>query len=123
MEHSARKEVDESQEIKTKLKTVNRISLWAIIISIIAISFCLTLGYKIVATPVSINDDQLTRIIEAMTASHQKEVKIDTLQMAQILSALEYGKKAKPMVRKRFIKPSGEIENHELINRYFEENQ
>jgi hypothetical protein len=70
----------------------------------------------------SVSDAQLKKIAETVLSAEPRDVRLDRLQMMQIISAIE-AKKDTAGQRPPATIPSNEIEHHDLINRYFEENQ
>jgi hypothetical protein len=92
-----------------------RIAVVAIIVSVLATIFQIT-------TPVTINKTDLDAMVNGTKdAEVQKEVKLDSLQMAQILSAIGYGQSMPKQPPPKATDQGKEISHHELINRYFEE--
>ena len=110
------------EESRKAAKSANRNAFSAIAISIIAMIICTVTVFVQLNSPISINKSDLQGLIESNTASKVKEVRLDRLQMTQILSAIEADQATAPQ-KKSATMPSNEVEHHELINRYFEENQ
>jgi len=111
-------EYQELQESRAAAKSANRNAMWAIGISVFAIIVSAFLTYTQLNTPASINKSDLQALINSnSSADVQKEVKLDPLQMEQILSAMAQSKSA---VKTKNPFQSNEIKHHELINQYFE---
>ncbi|MCP3871893.1 MAG: hypothetical protein GY699_01905 [Desulfobacteraceae bacterium] len=115
-------EYQELQESRRAAREASRNAFMAIGISIFAIIITAFLTYTQLNTPTIINQSNLNALIESnRKANIQSEVKLDSLQMAQILSAIEYSQ-PKTKAKKLPANDQGkEISQHELINRYFEE--
>lgn len=114
----------ELQEARKAAKDANRNAIAALCISIIAIVFS---GY-LTLKPVSINKADIKALAAAVKGSgdeksqlSQNTIKIDRLQMAQIISAIEKAK-AKPTVKRSQLKTiSSEDSMVEAINDYYEQ--
>ncbi len=92
-----------------------RIAVVAIIVGILATIFQIT-------TPATIDKTDLDTLVKSIKdVGDQKEVKLDRLQMAQILSAVGYGQSMPKPPPPKAIDQGKEISHHELINRYFED--
>ena len=114
-------EYRELQEARSASKSANRNAFMAIGLSIFAILVSAILPLTQLNTPVSISKADFQELIK--TANSEQEVKLDRLQMARILSAIE-SLQLEPIPQKsKAILPSNEVQHHDLINRYFEEQQ
>ncbi len=116
-------EYQELQESRKASREANRNAFIAIGISLLAILASAILTFTQLNTPTRINKSDLTALIESnRDAGIQKEVKLDSLQMAQILSAIGYGQSnPKSTTIPKATDQGGEISIHGLINQYFEE--
>ncbi len=111
--------------------SANRNAFFAIAISIFAIIVCAVLTFVSQRAPASISpsvqkvqisQDQLSGIMERLKSLETREVKLDKLQLMQIITALQ-SQKTVPPKRKSMAPASNEMEHYERINQYFEENQ
>lgn len=102
--------------------SASKTAVAAIALSVAAIIISLFTGLNRPDPAVSLSDAEISRIVDTVEKSVSREVRLDGLQMRQILSAIEADKAAAPQ-KKSAMMPSNEIKHHELINRYFEENQ
>lgn len=114
-------EYRELQESRLAARSANKSAMWAISISIFAIIISAVLTFAQLNTPVSMNTSDLLSLTNSNAV--QREVKLDSLQMAQILLAVGYGQ-AKP-TSDRKVSPDQshgkEVQHHQLINQYFED--
>jgi len=114
-------EYRELQESREAAKSANRNAMWAICISILAIIISAVLTFNQLNTPVSMNKSDLQALINSNTkADVQREVKIDSLQMAQILSAIGYSQPHRKAEKQKALDQGREVSHHQLINKYFE---
>ena len=114
-------EYRELQEARSASKSANRNAFMAIGLSIFAILVSAILPLSQLNAPVSIRKADFQELTK--TANVEQEVKLDRLQMARILSAIE-SLQLEPIPQKsKAILPSNEVQHHDLINRYFEEQQ
>ena len=99
----------------------NRNAMWAIGISLAAVILCTILTLTLIFTPNRMKPSDLTPLINSIAV--QKEVRLDSLQMAQLISAIGYNQYKPKNDRKKSVHQteSQEILHHELINRYFED--
>jgi len=112
----------ELQKSRKAAYKANRNAFFAIGISLIAIIISMISSYTLLKTPVSINKSDLKALVQAQkTLNTQTEVKLDALQMKQILSAIEYNKSNQQAKVQKPATQSQELKHVELINRYFEE--
>lgn len=116
-------EYRELQESRTAARSANKNSMWAIGISVAAIIVSAVLTFAQLNTPTTINKSDLQALINSNApANVQREVKLDSLQMAQILSAIGYDQSNSRTKKKKAINQGQEVSHHELINQYFEDN-
>lgn len=127
-------EYHELQEARKAARDANRNAIFAISLSIFTLLLSAFFTYTQLKTPVSINKDDMQALIESNknpnTQNVQlnqnqldelKGIKLDSLQMAQILSAIE-SSHAKPTIRKSTANnPGNEGSMLEAINQYYEE--
>ncbi len=117
-------EYRELQESRLSARSANRNAIWAIGLSIFAIIVSGILAFNQLTTSVGMNKSDLQAFIISNTRENrQREVKLDSLQMAQILSAMGY-RQAKPENERKSSqnKDQGkEVSHHQLINQYFED--
>jgi len=115
-------EYQELQESRRAAREASRNAWWAIRIAVAAIIVSAVLTYTQLNTPTTINKSDLNALIESNRNTNiQSEVKLDSLQMAQILSAIGYSQ-PKPNTKKQPATDQGkEVSHHELINKYFED--
>lgn len=111
-------EYRELQQSRAAAKSASKNAFIAIMISMVAIIFSIYVAKQ----PISINKSDLNALINSNKDTViQKEVKLDRLQMAQILSAIGYGQSNPKPMRSEAKGKSKEISHHELINQYFED--
>ena len=116
-------EYRELQASRMAARSANRNAMYAIRISIFAIIVSAVLTFTQLNAPVSVNKSDLQALINSNTSANvQREVKLDSLQMAQILSAIGYRQPKPENDRKKSLyKDQGkEVSHHQLINKYFE---
>ncbi len=112
-------EYRELQEARAAAKSANRNAFIAIGISIFTLVVSAVLTFTQLNIPTTINKSDLQTLINSNAV--QRDVKLDNLQMAQILSVIESRQsKLKPQ-KPKAIFPSNEVQHHDLINKYFEE--
>ncbi len=112
----------ELQEAKRAAKAANRNAFIAIAISAFAIVMSAVLTFTQSNTPIPINRSDLNALIKSnREPSVQSEVKLDSLQMAQILSAIRYDKPNTKAKKEETTNQGQEVSHHELINQYFED--
>jgi len=115
-------EYRELQESRMAARSANRNAMWAICISILAIIISAVLTFNQLNTPVSMNKSDLQALFNSNTkADVQREIKIDNLQMAQILSAIRYSQPHLKAEKQKGSDQGKEVSHHQLINKYFED--
>ena len=108
----------ELKESRDAAKSANRNAWLAISISIAAIIISAVLTWTQLNTPLSIKKSDLAALVSSSTPSGvEREVKLNSLQMKQILLSIE---QMSTKNKKVSTIPSNEVEHHELINEYFE---
>jgi hypothetical protein len=100
-------------------KSANRNAFTAIGLAVFAIVLTTFLAFTQWNRPITLSKSDLNALTSSNRhANVQREVKLDSLQMAQILAAVQY---RGPEPKNQKPKEQGqEISHHELINQYFE---
>lgn len=115
-------EYRELQESRAAAKSANRNAFTAIGVSVSAMVFCAVLAFTQLNTPLTINKSDLKALIDSSRETGiQKEVKLDSLQMAQILTAIQSSQSSSRAKETKIPGQSQEVSHHELINQYFED--
>ncbi len=115
-------EYRELQEGRAAARSANKNAMWAIMISVTAIIISAVLTFTQLRTPTTINKSDLNALIKSnRDSANQKEVKLDSLQMAQILSAIGFDKSNIKVKKDEVTNQGQEASHHELINQYFED--
>ncbi len=115
-------EYQELQDSRIAAREANRNAFIAIGISIFAIIISAVLTFAQLNTPTIINKPDLNALIKSNRETGvQREVKLDSLQMAQILTAIGYNQSNLKVKRPKVIDQGEEISHYELINKYFED--
>ncbi len=116
-------DIRQFRETGAAVKSASRNAFIAMGITVLAIIVGAALIVPRLNTPVRIHNADLTALVNAVApANVPAEVKLDSLQMAQVLSAVGAGAVRPEMDRKESLNPADgkEVSHHELINRYFE---
>ncbi len=114
-------EYRELQESRLAAKSANKNAMWAIGISVAAIIVSAVLTFAQLNTHATINKSDLQAFIDSNRESEvQREVKLDSLQIAQILSAIGYDQSNSRTKKQQATDQGQEVSHHELINKYFE---
>ncbi len=112
----------ELQEAQRSAKSANRNAFIAIGISVIAIVISAVFTFTQSNVPITINRSDLNDLINSnREAGVQREVKLDSLQMAQILSAIGFDQSNIKVKKKEATNQGHEASHLELINQYFED--
>ncbi len=115
-------EYRELQESRIAAKSANRNAFIAVGISVFAIIVSAVLTFAQLKTPATINKSDLNALIKSNRETGvQRAVKLDSLQMAQIISAIGYDQSNSKTKRKQATVQGQEVSHHELINKYFED--
>ncbi len=115
-------EYQELAESRAVAKSANRNAFIAIGISVFVIIVTAVLTFTQLNTPATITKSELNALIMATRdAGVQREVKLDSMQMAQILSAIGYDQSNDRSKKQNAVNQGQEVSHHELINQYFED--
>jgi hypothetical protein len=115
-------EYRELQESRTAARSANKNAMWAIGISVAAIIVSAVLTFTQLNTPATINKSDLNALIESNRENGiQRTVKLDNVQMAQILSAIGHEQSNSRTKKQQAADQGQEVSHHELINKYFED--
>ena len=106
--------------------TASRTGIAAVCISAAATIFCAIMAFWLVSRPAGMTNDELLSLLEARNSVRTPlEIKLNNLQMAQLVSAVsnisisETHKPKAPAKKEPPATKSNELIHHELINRYF----
>jgi hypothetical protein len=124
----------ELQEARNAAKEANRNAFFAIGLSILTLLFSGFLTYTHLINPVSINKADMQALIESNKNPNTqtvrlnqnqldelKEINLEPLQMAQILSAIESGHAKSTIYKPTVNNPSNDSSMIEAINQYYEQ--
>jgi hypothetical protein len=115
-------EYQELRESNKAAKSASRNAFTAIGISVFAMVFIAVFAFTQWNRPITINESDLNALISSNRHSNaQREVKLDSLQMAQILAAMQYSRSNPEPKKQKTIEQGQEVSHHELINQYFED--
>ena len=107
------------QENRAAVKSAHRHALWAVGLSLAAMIVCVILAAVQLSAPPTVSKADLAGLIESKEDAN-RVVRLDRLQMLQILTALGSNRPDTGTKRKAGIDPGREVSHHELINQYFE---
>lgn len=115
-------EYRELQESRAAARSANKNAMWAIGISVAAIIVSAVLTFTQLNTPATINKSDLNALIKSnKEAGVQRKVKLDSLQMAQILTAIGDNQSNTKAKKVKATDQGQEVSHYELINQYFED--
>ncbi len=116
-------EYQELQASRQAAREANRNAFIAIGISLFAIIISAVLTFAQLRMPTTISKSDLSALIRSNTeaGTQQREVKLDKLQMAQILSAIGFDKTNTNAKKEEATNQGHEASHLELINQYFED--